>query len=79
MRVTFVLPHAGLQGGVRVVAIYAEQLKRRGHEVFVISTPRRISIRERMKSFAMGGGWPPSGQEAFVISGQVGLESAGST
>ena len=41
MRITFVLPHANLAGGVRVVAIYAERLQRRGHEVFVISWPRK--------------------------------------
>jgi glycosyltransferase involved in cell wall biosynthesis len=38
LRISFVLPHAGLSGGIRVVAIYAEQLIRRGHQVTVIST-----------------------------------------
>lgn len=38
MRVTFVLPFAGLTGGVRVVATYARALHERGHEVTVIST-----------------------------------------
>jgi glycosyltransferase involved in cell wall biosynthesis len=39
MRITFVLPYAGLAGGIRVIAIYAQQLQRRGHNVTVISTP----------------------------------------
>jgi glycosyltransferase involved in cell wall biosynthesis len=38
MRITFVLPYAGLSGGVRVTAIYAERLQQRGHEVLVVST-----------------------------------------
>ena len=46
MRVTFVLPYAGMTGGNRVLAIYAERLHRRGHEVTVVSEPqaqRRLS------------------------------------
>lgn len=38
MRITFVLPHAGLAGGIRVLAIYAKRLQQRGHHVTVIST-----------------------------------------
>lgn len=41
MRITFVLPYAGLAGGIRVVAIYAERLQQLGHEVFIVSTPDR--------------------------------------
>ena len=59
MKVTFVLPFAGLQGGVRVVAIYADRLVRRGHEVVVISTPPVISMRSKVKSFILGRGWTP--------------------
>lgn len=40
MRITFVLPFAGLNGGIRVVAIHAERLRKRGHQVVVISTPK---------------------------------------
>jgi len=39
MRITFVLGHAGLSGGVRVVATYAKRLQERGHRVVVISRP----------------------------------------
>jgi len=39
MRITFLLPHAGLAGGVRVVAIYARLLQQRGHRVAILSTP----------------------------------------
>ena len=41
MKITFVLPHAGFGGGTRVVATYAERLKERGHDVYVVSNPRR--------------------------------------
>ena len=59
MRITFVLPYAGLAGGIRVVAIYAERLRRRGHEVFVVSTPKRqVRLRGKVKPLLLGRGWP---------------------
>lgn len=39
MKITFVLDFAGLAGGVRVVAAYANRLAARGHEVTVVSRP----------------------------------------
>jgi glycosyltransferase involved in cell wall biosynthesis len=69
MRVTFVLPFAGLQGGIRVVAIYAEQLKRRGHDVFVISAPPDVPLRRKMKSLALGRGWPGSRRQPSHFDG----------
>lgn len=59
MKITFVLPHAGLAGGIRVVAIYAERLQKRGHQVFVVSLPRyRLPLRRKAKRFLKGEGWP---------------------
>jgi len=59
MRITFVLPHAGLAGGIKVVAIYAERLQRRGHDVVVVSTPRRTpDFPGKLKSLLKGNGWP---------------------
>ena len=40
MRITFVLPLLGLEGGVRVVAEYARRLSDRGHEVTAVSLGR---------------------------------------
>lgn len=40
LRITFLLGHAGLTGGVRVVAMHARLLADRGHEVLVVSLPR---------------------------------------
>ncbi len=58
MKVTFVLPFAGLQGGVRVISILADRLRRRGHEVVVISRPQVVSIRRAIKSLVLAQGWP---------------------
>lgn len=41
MKITFVLPYAGLAGGVRNIAQHAIQLQARGHEIFIVSTPQR--------------------------------------
>jgi glycosyltransferase involved in cell wall biosynthesis len=59
MRVTFVLPHAGMAGGVRVLATYASRLQRRGHQVTVVSTPPwQPPLRRKLKSLVCGQGWP---------------------
>src|SRR5579863_3234189 len=59
MRITFVLPFAGLSGGVRIVASYAEHLRRRGHEVLVVSTPpNRPGFMDSLRQFKRGRGWP---------------------
>lgn len=55
MRITFVLPPVDLSGGVRVVAVYAERLKRRGHEVVAVSPPhRQPTWRERVRFWWRG-------------------------
>jgi glycosyltransferase involved in cell wall biosynthesis len=55
MKITFILPYAGLTGGIRVIAIYAEQLRQRGHEVFVVSQPRSpLSWRQRLRAWFQG-------------------------
>jgi glycosyltransferase involved in cell wall biosynthesis len=59
MRVTFILNHVNLNGGIRVCAIYAERLKRRGHQVCVVARPRPVpSFTRRVKSVMKGKGWP---------------------
>jgi glycosyltransferase involved in cell wall biosynthesis len=59
MRITFVLPHAGMSGGNRVLAIYASRLQRRGHAVHVVSIPQHVpSFTRKLKSLLRGQGWP---------------------
>ncbi len=41
LRITFLLPVAGMSGGVRTVAMISEYLRRRGHTVTVVSIPLR--------------------------------------
>jgi glycosyltransferase involved in cell wall biosynthesis len=58
MKITFVLPYAGLQGGIRVIAIYADRLAKRGHQVELVSTPQVFSLRHTTKSLLLGRGLP---------------------
>jgi glycosyltransferase involved in cell wall biosynthesis len=59
MRITFVLPPVNLSGGIRVIAIYADRLRRRGHEVVAVSPPpRQPRLRSKMRSWLRGRGWP---------------------
>ena len=60
MRVTFVLPNLNMSGGIRVAAIHADYLRRRGHQVRLVTllhpppSPWRVA-----KSLLRGRGWPP--------------------
>ncbi len=68
MKITFVLPQVGFFGGIRVVAIYAERLKKRGHEVVVVSRPPAPpSLRDQVKSLLKGQGWisPEENEPSF--------------
>lgn len=59
MKITFVAPALSLTGGIRVIATYAEQLVKRGHEVFVVASPHdQPTLKHQIKSFALGKGWP---------------------
>ena len=51
MRITFLLPSDDISGGTRVVAIYAQQLQARGHEVLVVNcAPDRLSLRQKARA-----------------------------
>src|SRR4028119_389298 len=68
MKITFVLPTLSLTGGIRVVSIFAERLRKRGHSVFVISIPHpKPSMRQQVKSLLRGRGWisPPEKEPSF--------------
>ncbi|UIE36567.1 glycosyltransferase family 4 protein [Leptodesmis sichuanensis] len=52
MRITFVLPTPDMGGGMRVIALYASLLQKRGHEVYLVAVPpAQPSLQERIKSF----------------------------
>ena len=68
MKITFVLPTLAVAGGIRIVSIFAELLRKRGHSVFVISLPHpQPSMREQVKSLLRGRGWisPPENKFSF--------------
>jgi glycosyltransferase involved in cell wall biosynthesis len=48
-----------MSGGSRVLAIYADRLRRRGHEVMVVSLPKaHRRLFGKFKSLLRGRGWP---------------------
>lgn len=70
MKITFVLPHVSLAGGIRVLAIYAKCLEKRGHEVFVVSTPQpQPGALQQVKSLLLGRGWLSVAKEASHFDG----------
>ncbi len=60
MRITFVLPPLNGSGGMRVLATYAERLRRRGHHVVVVATSvRQPSLLRRTVRVLRGRRPPP--------------------
>lgn len=58
MRITFIVHQRNMSGGVRVIAIYAERLKARGHKVTIVTRPRDTpSLSRRAKALVKGQGW----------------------
>lgn len=59
MRITFVLPVVNLSGGIRVLALHAEHLQRRGHQVTAVSVQLpQPSFKDIARSVLRGRGWP---------------------
>lgn len=60
MKISFILPYAGLAGGVRVVAKLSEALIQQGDSVTAISCElERPSFKQRVKSALKGQGFSP--------------------
>ena len=57
MRITFIAPVMDLSGGARVIHIYAKSLRERGHQVCLVTRPRLLSFRKRVRSLVGGQGW----------------------
>lgn len=59
MRISFVLPTVNLNGGIRVVAIYARALIAKGHQVTLVSPPpKELPFKSKLKHLLQGNGWP---------------------
>lgn len=55
MKITFVGPPANLSGGNRVLAIYAERLSQRGHDVTIVTqAPPPPRLRSKVKALLKG-------------------------
>jgi len=68
MRINFVLPYAGPRGGTRVLAIYAEQLHQRGHQVFVVSDPKpALPLKRKIKTLLKHRHWPGRPAQAYFF------------
>jgi glycosyltransferase involved in cell wall biosynthesis len=58
MKINMVVPTPDLSGGWRVIATYADRLRRRGHDVTCVATVLPIFLRDRLRSLKHGSGWP---------------------
>jgi len=57
MKISFVLPTLSLTGGLRVLSIYTELLQKRGHKIFIVSTPpQQATLIQRLRSRLRGRG-----------------------
>lgn len=75
MKITFILAAANLSGGVKVLAIYADRLRRRGHEVTIVARGRkRLTLRDKLRSLKNGKGWPATPPPGPTHLDLMGLE-----
>jgi glycosyltransferase involved in cell wall biosynthesis len=69
MKITIVTAEFNLSGGIRVIAIYAEYLRKQNHEVLVVSpAKRKPTFRQQVRSLLKGRGWikvPPNPPSHF--------------
>ncbi|MEM1213553.1 MAG: glycosyltransferase family 4 protein [Planctomycetota bacterium] len=74
LRINLVLPKDSVSGGIRVLAIYAQRLRERGHTVTVIAQPpRRFKLRGRIQHWIKRGFKPPPKQPSYFDEGPVRL------
>lgn len=67
MRITFVVGLADLSGGFRVIALYAQKLLERGHDVLVVSRPRPpVYLRDRVRALIQRRPQPMSPRKAVT-------------
>ncbi|MBE9186692.1 glycosyltransferase family 4 protein [Microcoleus sp. LEGE 07076] len=75
MKITFVLPTLGLTGGMRVLSIYTELLQKRGHKIFIVSTPQRQrTLKQQVRSLLKGRGWESAPKKELSHFDKVDVE-----
>ena len=73
MRITFLLPSDNLTGGNRVVAIYAQHLVARGHQVLVVTcAPDRMNFRNKARAL-LKNNWQQLRNNAAPQPGHIAL------
>src|SRR4028119_1977775 len=76
MKITFVLPSLSLRAGMRVLSIYTQLLQKRGHKIFIVSTPpRQATLIQRLRSLLRGRGWPSAPKKEQSHFDKVDVES----
>ena len=66
MRITFISPPANMSGGVRVVAIYAQRLHERGHQVTIVyPRPKNQTFLAKLRYLIKKGRWPSTPGKSF--------------
>lgn len=65
MKITFVMAGGfNLSGGDRIIATYADCLRKRGHDVLAVSRPKdSITLRTRARALLKGQGWLASDRQ----------------
>jgi len=74
MRITFLLGGLNMTGGTKVISIYAELLRQRGHDIHVVSRGiRKPSVRTRIRSAIYGVPVPRANQrpQSFFDNARV--------
>jgi glycosyltransferase involved in cell wall biosynthesis len=76
MKITFVFPTLSLTGGIRVLSIYTQLLQKRGHKIFIVSTPpRQATLIQQLRSLLRGRGWPSAPKKEQSHFDKVDVES----
>jgi glycosyltransferase involved in cell wall biosynthesis len=58
LKINFILPTVDMSGGNRVIAIHAELLQKKGHDITIISVPhQKQTWHERARELIKGNGW----------------------
>ena len=72
MRITFLCPTLNMGGGIKVIAIYANYLASKGHEVLVVSVPSQTpTLKTKIKSFIKGKYFYTAPQKSHFINSTV--------
>src|SRR5450432_4234962 len=67
MKITFVTAGWGLSGGDRVIAIYAQRLQKRGHEVLLVAPAKpSVSPLRKLKGLLEGRSWEPEDEPTHL-------------